>query len=294
MVQLRLISVKRVSLLFVVAVGGLCAAERKVEPTFLRRSIPEVREQASDVTTDSCRYKPVFGVGDKDAAIARGVVRFGEIEIAPEGGCKPVSYPAEEQVYVIVEGNGILHYGQETAAVRKHDFMYLPAGIAHWVSSSASAPVRLFVMGFAIPPGTPPPPKLLIANYDDINKQTVSGHPDSVVYQLMMGDVDSRRDRIAAGHTLISLYMMELKPGGTNFPHHHDAEEEIYVLLDGAGDMVAGSGMDGIEARFPSQAGDAWFFRLNCTVGFYNGNGGLAHILAVRSLYPRHGREINR
>ena len=59
------------------------------------------------------------------------------------------------------------------------------------------------------------------------------------------------------------------------------------MLLDGAGDMVAGSGMDGVEGRFPAKPGDAYFFRLNATVGFYNGTQGPARILAVRSTYPR-------
>ena len=86
---------------------------------------------------------------------------------------------------------------------------------------------------------------------------------------------------------LTSLYVMEFEPGGTNFPHHHDAEEEIYLLLDGKGEMVAGSGTNGLEARFPATPGDAYFFRLNCTVGFYNSAQGPAHILAVRSLFPR-------
>jgi len=106
----------------------------------------------------------------------------------------------------------------------------------------------------------------------------------------MMGATNSTRDKIAAGHVLTSLYVMEFAPGGTNFPHHHDTEEEIYVLLDGTGQMVAGSGMDGVEARFPAKPGDAYFFRLNCTVGFYNGKEGPAHILAVRSLYPSRAR----
>jgi hypothetical protein len=59
-------------------------------------------------------------------------------------------------------------------------------------------------------------------------------------------------------------------------------------VLDGHGDMVAGGGVDGIEGRHPARAGDAYFFRLNCTVGFYNSNepGAKARILAVRSLYP--------
>jgi len=277
-------------LLFVIAAGCLCAAdspERKVDPTFLHRYIPEVAVKTVDMSTGACQYKPLFGSGDSETTIVRGVARFGEVTISPHGSCSRVTYPAEEQVYVIMEGSGELHYGPDTAPVKKHDFMYLAAGVEHWLSNPWGEPVRCFVMGFKIPAGIPPPAGLPIANYDDIKKQTVGGHPDSVVYQLMMGGVDSKRDRIAAGHLLTSLYVMEFQPGGTNFPHHHEAEEEIYVLLDGTGDMVAGSGMNGSEGRFPAKAGDAYFFRLNCTVGFYNGNQGPAHILAVRSLFPR-------
>jgi mannose-6-phosphate isomerase-like protein (cupin superfamily) len=103
-----------------------------------------------------------------------------------------------------------------------------------------------------------------------------------------MGDTKSTRDRIAVGHVLTSLFIMQFDPGGTNFPHHHETEEEIYLVLDGSGDMVAGGGMDGIEGRRPARAGDAYFFRLNCTVGFYASKdpGTRARILAVRSLYP--------
>ena len=79
---------------------------------------------------------------------------------------------------------------------------------------------------------------------------------------------------------------MEFAPGGTNFPHHHDTAEEIYQVLDGHGDIVAGGGNNGIEGLHPSSAGDAYFFRLNSTVGFYNRGKTKAHILAVRSWYP--------
>ena len=101
-----------------------------------------------------------------------------------------------------------------------------------------------------------------------------------------MGDVDSKRDRIAAGRVLTSLFLMEIAPNGTNFPHHHEREEEIYLVLDGHGDMVAGGGMDGVEGRHPAKAGDAYFFRLNCTVGYYSAPGVKSRILAVRSGIP--------
>jgi mannose-6-phosphate isomerase-like protein (cupin superfamily) len=262
---------------------------RKVDPTFLHRYIPNVPVKDADAT-GKCRYKPLFGAGDSQPGILRGVERFGVMTVLPGGSCKPVSYPAEEQAYVIIEGSGTLRYGPDESPVKKNNFMYLPAGIEHGVSNSGSTPLQFFVMGFKVPSGTPPPPKLQIANLEEIKTQLVGGHPDSVVYQLMMGDTTSRRDRLATGHLLVSLYVMTFQPGGTNFPHHHDNEEEIYVLLDGIGDMVAGSGVNGVEGRYPAKAGDAYFYRLNCTVGFYNSMEGPAHILAVRSTYPRSPR----
>jgi mannose-6-phosphate isomerase-like protein (cupin superfamily) len=82
---------------------------------------------------------------------------------------------------------------------------------------------------------------------------------------------------------------MDFAPGGTNIPHHHEMEEEIYYVLRGSGEMVAGGGADGNEGRYPAKAGDAYFFRLNTTVGFYSAaKGGDEHdlVLAVRSRFP--------
>jgi mannose-6-phosphate isomerase-like protein (cupin superfamily) len=97
-----------------------------------------------------------------------------------------------------------------------------------------------------------------------------------------------KRDAIDDAYVVTSLFWMDFAPGGTNFPHHHPSAEEIYLLLEGEGVMVAGGGTDGIEGRHPAKAGDAYYFRPNCTVGFYNQNkpGAKAYILAVRSQIP--------
>jgi mannose-6-phosphate isomerase-like protein (cupin superfamily) len=274
--------------LLVLAALPLLAADRTVDPTFLHRYVPDVREQHSDVTTATCHYKPIFGGGDSQAKVPRGVARFGEITIDAGGNCEPVSYPAEEQAWVILDGSGTIDYAGEKLAVRKHDFLYLPSSIRHSVGSSSGA--RIIVMGFKLGNGThiPAAVKPAVANFDDVKWQTVSGHPDSVLYQLLIGDITSKRDKIAASEVLTSLFIMEFEPGGTNFPHHHDSAEEIYLVLDGSGDMVAGGGTDGVEGRHPARAGDTYFFRLNCTVGFYASKspGPKARILAVRSRYP--------
>jgi mannose-6-phosphate isomerase-like protein (cupin superfamily) len=75
-----------------------------------------------------------------------------------------------------------------------------------------------------------------------------------------------------AASRMVSLFTMDFAPGGTNIPHHHEMEEEIYYILRGHGDMVAGSGAGGNEGRYPAQQGDAFFLRLNTTVGFNSGS----------------------
>lgn len=143
-------------------------------------------------------------------------------------------------------------------------------------------------MGFKVPakialsrPGTHPK----IMNLDDVKEETVDGHPSSVLYKLLVGPRGAKRDVMDEAYVVTSLFWMDFAPGGTNFPHHHETAEEIYVLVEGSGEIVAGSGMDGIEGRFPAKPGDAYYFRPNCTVGFYNQDkpGAKAHILAVRS-----------
>jgi mannose-6-phosphate isomerase-like protein (cupin superfamily) len=267
----------------------------QVAPTWVHRFVPDIAEMTTDLSTNNCHYLPIFGEGDAAARIARSVARFGEVNVDAQGTCRPVSYAGEEQIYFILEGSGILQYGEEKVPVRKNDFMYLPPGITHTISGSADQPCRVLVMGFRIPAGTTlePPPKLQLANVDDVKEQTVEGHPSSVLYKLLVGDRKSTRDRIAAGHVVTSLFLMDFAPGGTNTPHHHETAEEIYLILDGHGKIVAGGGMDGVEGTHEASAGDAYFFRLNCTVGFYNSEepGAKAHILAVRSRFPFRAEE---
>lgn len=287
-------AVAAASLLLVLAASGAApsaAQERKVDPTFLRAHVPQLAAQQVALASPTARYKPIFGEGGPSPAIVKSVSRYGELTVDANGRSALKSYPREEHIIVVLEGEGAVSYGGAQHPVRKHDFVYIPPGVEFGLSSRGGKPVRSMVMGFRLPEGTAvvTPASIQMANMDDVKLQTVGTHPMSTQYRLLMGDTKSTRDRIAAGHGMKSLYLMEFAPGGTNFPHHHEHEEEIYILLDGQGEMVAGSGMDGVEGRFAARPGDAYFYRANATVGFYNdGKPGakMAHILAVRSTAP--------
>lgn len=267
------------------------AAERTVNATWLRRRLPEVTAAPSPFTSDKARYKPLFGAGDRETAIVRGISRYGELTIDPGGASAAAAFPREEHAVVVLGGSGRVLYGEKPHPVKANDFFYLAASAPMRIENTGAGPLQAIVMGFRLPRDVHPTPAaaLPIASIDDVPKQVVGNHPPTTLYQLLMGGTESTRDRLATGHVLTSLFVMEFAPGGTNFPHHHATEEEVYLLLDGSGDMVAGGGMDGVEGRHPAVPGDAYFFRLNCTVGFYNNpdpSAPKAHILAVRSKYP--------
>lgn len=282
---------KLVLALMVLSTPALVFAQRKVDPSWLHRFVPDIAEAGSDLTTDSCRYQPIFGEGDAESRGPMSVVRFGEVTVAAHGECKVVSYDRVEEIYFVLDGRGTLHYGGEKAELRKNDFTYLPPGISHTLSNPSGEPLRAVVMGSRIPAGVTiaqPEPKPAVANLDQVKEETVQGHPPSVLYKLLIGPRTGTRDIINAAYVVVDTFLMDFAPAGTNFPHHHLTAEEIYLVLDGEGSIVAGGGTDGIEGRHAAKAGDAYYFRPNCTVGFYNSGepGAKAHILALRVGVP--------
>lgn len=276
-----------------VALAGAALTASAADPTFLKRSISAVSPQPDDLTNGAtgASYRPLFGAGDADARQLKSVARYGELTLAPGGSSARVSYPAEEQIYFILAGAGEVISDDTRTAVKADDFLYLPASSRHGVSNRSSNALRLLVMGFRIPPGAAVKParKLMLANTADVDLEVLAGHGPTAKFKLLMGTSESKRDKIAAASQMVSLFLMDFAPGGTNIPHHHEMEEEIYFILRGSGQMVAGGGPDGNEGRYPTKEGDAWFLRLNTTVGFYSGaQPGGAHdqVLAVRSTFP--------
>ena len=280
---------KTLLLLSLLISANLPAQDRTVDPTWLHRNVSSLSETKTDLSSATCHTKTIFGMGDKDSRILRSVTRFTEVAVDAHGNCQNVAYDREEEIYFVLQGRGMLNLGNGTQPLRTNDFTYLAPGLKHGLENNSGQALRVLVMGFKIPTHaaqTASQTNPRIINLDNVKEETVQGHPTSVLYKLLAGPRNGKRDAIDEAFVVTSFFLMNFAPGGTNFPHHHETAEEIYLVMDGEGDMVAGSGMDGIEGRFPAKAGDAYYFRPNCTVGFYNKPGSPAHILAVRSLIP--------
>jgi mannose-6-phosphate isomerase-like protein (cupin superfamily) len=281
---------RRLIVVFLAIGTGLFAQERKVDPSWLYRDVSVLHDHETDLTSKSCHYTPIFGDGDVESRSPQSVRRFGELLIDAHGACQTVEYSHQEELFFVRDGSGLLTYGDESHPLAANDFTYAPPTVRHAVSNPSSQPLRLVVATVKIPTDTPisQPGKLVVANLAELKEQTVGGHPKSVLYKLLIGPRTATRDRINATYTVADFFLMDFAPGGTNFPHHHETAEEIYLVLDGEGKMAAGGGMDGVEGLHPAKSGDAYYFRSNCTVGFYNQNApdAKAHILALRVFVP--------
>ena len=280
----RIVRLSIISLLFLIVATGAKAQ-------YLRRTLSTLPEIRIDLATQTAHYKPMFGAGDDNSNIIKAINRYGYLTIDPGGSSNIVKYADEEQVLFVLDGTGILNYGEEKVPVSKNDFIYIPIGTKRGFSNPREQSLSVIVMGFKIMPGTviKPTTKLMIANADVVPFQILSSHGPTTQFQLLLGTTESTRDKLAAACQVTSLFIMDFAANGTNIPHRHDEEEEIYFILRGKGDIVAGETPDGKELHHPSKEGDAYFFSPKTLIGFYSENKeGEEHarILAVRFKYP--------
>lgn len=258
---------------------------------YLQRSLKDTKEAAIGLSAPSAHYLPLFGEGDNSSGIIKGLTRFGNLIVDPSGESKAVRYPDEEQVIFILEGTGLLSCSRKKIPIGKNDFIYVPAGSRFSISNPRESKLSLLVMGFRIMPGNTIKPSagMMIASADEVPFQVLGSHGPTTTFQLLMGTTESIRDKLAAACQVNSLFEMDFAAGGTNIPHRHDDEEEIYYILRGMGDIVAGETDEGKEFRHPSKTGDAYFFSPKTLIGFYSGNHEdeeHARILAVRFRFP--------
>lgn len=257
---------------------------------YLKRSLNESAEVKTGISSLTSHYRPLFGEGDNNSGIIRGLSRYGFLEIEAGGRGNEINPSDEELLLFICGGTGILKYEKEQIPVAKNDFLYIPDGMEYSILNPREQPLTLIMMGFKLPPGASDMiRKLMIANTDEVKLQTLPSHGPTTQFQLLLGTTESTRDRLAASCQVTSLFIMDFASGGTNNPHSHANEEEIYLILRGKGDIVAGKTDAGGEFRHPSKEGDVFYFSPGTLIGFYSGNTQEeehAQILAVRFRYP--------
>jgi mannose-6-phosphate isomerase-like protein (cupin superfamily) len=257
---------------------------------YSRKSLTEIHETVMELSTGTAHCKPVFRSGDKNSII-KGVKRYDYLVVDSGGRTKTVKFN-EEQILFVLGGTGILKSGKKEIPFSRNDFIYIPVGTKYGLYNPRENPLSVIVMGYEIEAGDTikPSPKILMANAGEVPLQVLGAHGPTTKFQLLLGTTQSKRDKLAAACRVNSLFIMDFDTNGTNIPHQHPDEEEIYLVIKGKGEMVAGKTSDGKEVRFPVSQGDTFFFSPGTLIGFYSQTKtGEEHsmILAVRSRFPK-------
>jgi len=64
----------------------------------------------------------------------------------PKGYVAPHTHKIQEQIYHILEGEGLMEIDGERHVVRKHDCIYIPPGVDHAIYNSGLADLVFFVI----------------------------------------------------------------------------------------------------------------------------------------------------
>ena len=107
---------------------SLNAADRQVDPTFLHRFVPDVREASVDITTPAMSLPAAVRRGRRAHAGVRGVARFGEITVDPGGS--PAAGPVSRRGAGLggAGGNGLGDLRGEKARGAQERFPLRAAG----------------------------------------------------------------------------------------------------------------------------------------------------------------------
>ena len=74
---------------------------------------------------------------------------------------QPMAYVArhkhkvQEQVYHVIEGEGLMEVGDTKQVVRKHDFIFVPPGVEHSISNTGTVDLVFLVVTSPVTDDTP-------------------------------------------------------------------------------------------------------------------------------------------
>ena len=259
-----------------------------------------------DVPSRAVEFGPIAGhwsnLGEAAGTVDTGLRR---IQIAPGRCSTPVhTHAAEEEVFYVLAGTGLSYQGESTCMVRQGDcLVHLPKAAAHtliagddgldvlafserrppetaflpragvsWLGPTwvkAGEGLHPFAQEAAIGEldlGTPQPRPATIVNLDEAELKSDGRGP----FEHRSRDLGR-----SAGSRRVGLRHVRLEAGVQSWPLHcHTCEEEVFVVLEGAGTFVLGDDehllRSGVVVARPAGQGVAHAVR--------GGDGGLTYL----------------
>ena len=93
-------------------------------------------------------------VGPKNSGTSR--IDFRISRYAPNAYVQEHSHKIQEQIYYVLEGEGLLTVDEEKHLMRPHDYVYLPPGVRHSFTNNGLVPLVFLVVTTPVEDGEAP------------------------------------------------------------------------------------------------------------------------------------------
>jgi len=142
------------------------------------------------------------------------------------------------EVYFILEGEGILYYGNKALQAEKGAYLVLPPNTPHKLRNTGKSDLEHLV--FAIPPFDPEDVEILDDSPSEnvsptkftYDKPPITALDGALIYELMNEKERKQMD--------VALAVGFLPAGRKAIPHYHKISEELYYVTDGFGKVRVG------------------------------------------------------
>lgn len=142
------------------------------------------------------------------------------------------------EVYFVLDGEGVLFYGDKSIIAKKGTYLMLPPKTPHKLRNTGDSDLEHLV--FAIPPFDPDDVEILddfanekyVAEIFDYEKPPITALDGALIYELIPQNERNRID--------VALAVGFLPKGKKAIPHYHMISEEIYYVSFGSGKVRVG------------------------------------------------------
>jgi len=168
------------------------------------------------------------------------------------------------EIYFILNGEGVLYYGNRALQVEKGSYLVLSPNTPHKLRNTGKSDLEHLV--FAVPPFDMEDVEILddfptgniIPEKFSYDKSPITALDGALIYELMNTDERKSLD--------VALAVGFLPEGRMAIPHYHRRSEEIYYVTDGTGKVRVG------EHNFEVKRGSVIYVPTNKVHALENGS----------------------
>jgi len=122
------------------------------------RNIVSIKKQPLiDIHGESCQYQVIWQDDDhgklfntKRPEGMKGFTNFARLTINPGKSNNIHTHEGIEQVYIVIQGGGTVHVGDEKAEVTAGDVVFLPADIPHGFFNTGDKQAIVLLVGTSV------------------------------------------------------------------------------------------------------------------------------------------------